>query len=309
VLKLMAPALFGVSVSQINLLLDTVIASFLPEGSVSWLYYSDRLVELPLGVFGVAAATVILPRLSRLHSGAAPAEFRATLDWGLRFVLLIAAPATLALVLIAEPVLTALFYDGTNMVRRDIEMAAFSLRAFALGLIAFMSIKVLASGFYSRQDTRTPVTIGIVAMVANMVLNLLFVFSITWWLTDGDFSAGVLATLALHPGAHAGLALASSGSAWLNAALLWRALKRVGLAPGLPWLQILRVVLACLAMAVALRWLAPAPEIWLAQDLGWRAGWLAFTIAVGASVYALAALATGLRPGALRHRPTSTGAP
>lgn len=281
VLKLMAPALFGVSVSQINLLLDTVIASFLPEGSVSWLYYSDRLVELPLGVFGVAAATVILPRLSRLHSGAAPARFRDTLDWGLRFVLLIAAPATLALVLIAEPVLTALFYDGASMVRRDIEMAAFSLRAFALGLIAFMCIKVLASGFYSRQDTRTPVTIGIVAMVANMVLNLLFVIPLHHYFRLG----------------HAGLALATALAAWLNAGLLLRGLWRAGVyRPGREWLRFAAVLgMANVAMALVLHWLLGWVQDWAALSFWPRAGAMLAVCGAGLLTYVAGLWLGGVR--------------
>src|SRR5690606_26958357 len=134
ILRLMGPAIFGVSVSQINLLLDTVIASFLPTGSVSWLYYSDRLSELPLGVFGVALATVILPSLSRQHARASAESFSRTLDWAIRMVLLVAVPAMIALVLIAEPILATLFHDGRQIDARDIAMSALSLQAYALGL-------------------------------------------------------------------------------------------------------------------------------------------------------------------------------
>ncbi|MAL99486.1 MAG: murein biosynthesis integral membrane protein MurJ [Alteromonadaceae bacterium] len=205
ILKLMAPALFGVSVSQINLLLDTVLASFLPTGSVSWLYYSDRLAELPLGVFGVAIATVILPNLSRSHASRSPEHFARTLDWAVRMVLLVAVPAGVALVLLAEPLLATLFHYG-EVTARDIGMSAQSLRAYSIGLVAFMLIKVLAPGFFARQDTRTPVKIGIIAMVANMVMNLALIL----------------------PLAHAGLALATALSAWLNAFLLWRGLRKDG---------------------------------------------------------------------------------
>ncbi len=210
ILKLMAPAIFGVSVSQINLLFDTVIASFLPTGSVSWLYYSDRLAELPLGVFGVAAATVILPSLSRQHIARSPAEFNATLNWAMGFVLLIAVPASVALAIIAEPLLTALFYDGVAFTQRDVAMSAWSLRAYALGVIAFMLIKVLAPGYYARQDIRTPVRIGVIAMVVNMVLNIAFVLPLHHY-----FSLG-----------HSGLALATTVAAFLNASLLYRGLRR-----------------------------------------------------------------------------------
>ena len=212
ILRLMAPAIFGVSVSQINLLLDTVIASFLPTGSVSWLYYSDRLAELPLGVFGVAAATVILPNLSRQHAAKSSEEFNAILDWAIRFVLLIAVPASIALIMIAEPLLAALFYDGSEIDQRDIVMAGFSLRAYALGVVAFMLIKVLAPGYFARQDTKTPVKIGLIAMAVNMVMNLIFVFVLHHYFTLG----------------HAGLALATSLAAFLNAGLLFRGLRRRG---------------------------------------------------------------------------------
>lgn len=288
VLSLMAPALFGVSVSQINLLLDTVIASFLPEGSVSWLYYSDRLVELPLGVFGVAAATVILPRLSRLYGGAAPGDFRATLDWGLRFVLLIAVPATVALVIIAEPVLTALFYDGDAMGRRDIAMAAASLRAFALGLIAFMCIKVLASGYFSRQDTRTPVTIGIIAIAVNMGLNLLLVFPLHHYCRLG----------------HAGLALSTALAAWVNAGLLLRGLWRADVyRPGREWLRFGAALTgANLAMTAALLGALAQVDDWAALAFLPRAAALAGCCAAGLLAYLAGLWLGGIRLDHLRLR-------
>jgi len=287
-LALMAPAMFGVSVSQINLLLDTVIASFLPEGSVSWLYYSDRLVELPLGVFGVAAATVILPRLSRLHSGATPAEFRATLDWGLRFILLIAVPATVALFLLAEPVLAALFYDGGGLDRRDIAMAAASLRAFVIGLIAFMCIKVLAAGYFARQDTRTPVRIGIGAMAVNMVLNLLLVFPLHHY-----FGLG-----------HAGLALTTALAAWVNAGLLLRGLWRSGVwRPERTWRRFaLALVGANLLMAATLVAVLLQVEDWMALAFVPRAAGLAACCAAGLAAYGAGLWLGGIRPRDLRLR-------
>jgi len=288
VLKLMAPALFGVSVSQINLLLDTVIASFLPEGSVSWLYYSDRLVELPLGVFGVAAATVILPRLSRLHSGAAPAQFRDTLDWGLRFVLLIAVPATVALVLLAAPVLTTLFYDGDRIDRHDIAMAAASLRAFVLGLIAFMCIKVLASGYFARQDTRTPVVIGITAMAVNMGLNLLLVFPLHHYFRLG----------------HAGLALSTALAAWVNAGLLLRGLWRAEVyRPGREWLRFAAALAAAnLAMATALLGALALVDDWTALAFLPRAAALAGCCGAGLLAYVAGLWLGGIRLHHLRLR-------
>ena len=211
ILKLMVPALFGVSVSQINLLLDTVLASFLPTGSVSWLYYSDRLAELPLGVFGIAIATVILPNLSAHRAAAREGKFSLTLDWAIRSVLLIGVPAAVALVLLAQPILITLFQYG-ELTAQDVTMSALSLQAYSLGLVAFMLIKVLAPAYYARKDTVTPVKIGIVAMVVNMVLNLLFVLPLMHYWNAG----------------HMGLALATSVAAFLNAGLLLRGLLRSG---------------------------------------------------------------------------------
>lgn len=211
VLKLMVPALFGVSIAQINLLLDTVIASLIADGSVSWLYYSDRLIELPLGVFGIAIATVILPTLSRQHTTASE-SYSQTLDWALRTVLLIAIPATVALIAMAKPIIATLFFHGKHFTYFDMLMSSYSLVAYALGLTAFMLIKVLVTGYFSRQDTRTPVKIGIRAMVANMALNLVFVVPLYWLWQLG----------------HVGLAFATSTSAFMNAFWLLRGLRKQG---------------------------------------------------------------------------------
>ena len=213
ILALMAPAIFGVSVSQVNLLLDTVLATFLPSGSVSWLYYSDRLAQLPLGVFGVAIATVILPNLSRYHALQSSDSYSLTLDWAIKTVLLLAVPSAAALILLAHPILTTLFFYGDVMTVRDMQMSAFSLRAYALGLVGFMLIKVLAPGFFARQDMTSPVRFGIIAMGANMLMNLLFVVPLHYWANIG----------------HVGLALATSLAAYVNAALLLLGLRRDGI--------------------------------------------------------------------------------
>jgi len=280
ILKLMLPALFGVSVSQINLLLDTLLASFLQTGSVSWLYYSDRLAELPLGVFGIAIATVILPSLSRRHAEKSTEHFSRTLDWAMRMVLLIGLPAAMALLVLAEPLIATLFHYG-EMTDRDVTMAAMSLRAYACGLLAFMLIKVLAPGYFSRQDTKTPVKIGIVAMVVNMVLNLILIW----------------------PLAHAGLALATTLSAFLNAGLLLRGLLKEGVfcwQPG--WFKwLMRVGLANILMIVFLLLLAGAPAQWLSFDIGQRVTNMTILVGGGAIVYALVLLVTGMRLRDLRH--------
>lgn len=222
VLALMAPAIFGVSVSQISLLLDTILATFLPTGSVSWLYYSDRLSELPLGVFGIAIATVILPNLSRHHAGQSNQAFSETLDWALKMILVIALPAAVALMLLAEPILVTLFYYGEVMTLRDMAMASLSLKAYAAGLIAFMLIKVLAPGFFARQDMRTPVRIGVIAMVLNMLFNLLLVVPLHKYWQVG----------------HLGLAVATSLSAFINAILLFISLRKKAIyQPSKGWLR------------------------------------------------------------------------
>jgi len=174
IVRLMIPALFGSSVAQINLLFDTFIASFLVTGSVSWLYYSDRLLEFPLGVFGIALATVVLPNLSEAHYKKGATHFNDTLRWAIQLSLLIAVPATFGLFLLAQPILSTLFEYGAFRAN-DSMMAAYSLMAYSLGLPAFVLIKILANGFYARQDTKTPVRIGIQAMVLNMLLNVVLV--------------------------------------------------------------------------------------------------------------------------------------
>nr|WP_280951233.1 murein biosynthesis integral membrane protein MurJ [Salinicola aestuarinus] len=277
ILRLMTPALFGVSVSQINLLLDTVLASFLVSGSVSWLYYSDRLVELPLGVFGIAIATVILPALSKRHAEQSREHFGRMLDWALRMVLLIGLPAALALMLLAEPLLVSLFHYGA-MTDHDVVMAARSLRAYALGLLAFMLIKVLAPGFFARQDTKTPVKIGIVAMFANMVMNLALIV----------------------PLAHAGLALATALSAFLNAGLLAAGLRREGVLQFQPgWGRYaIQVLGGCALMGAGLWWFCPEWHQWLAWGALERVGVLLALVVGGASLYFAWLAASGVR---LRH--------
>jgi len=285
VMTLMVPALFGVSVSQLNLLLDTVLASFLPTGSVSWLYYSDRLTELPLGVFAIAVATVIMPALSAHNAAQRAEDYARTLDWAVRCVLLVGVPAALALIVLAEPILIALFFYGA-LTERDIAMAAMSLRAYSLGLCAFMLIKVLAPGYYARKDMRTPVRIGIRAMVANMVMNLLFV--------------GLLVSTVGY--GHVGLALATSVSAALNAGLLWRGLQRDGVyrfSPG--WRSLgLRVVPACTVMLGVIVLLCPDREAWFALAAIERALAITGLCALGVAVYVLALWLGGMRPADLR---------
>ena len=280
ILKLMLPALFGSSVAQINLLLNTVLASFLVSGSVSWLYYSDRLVEFPLGIFGVALGTVILPKLSRQHADAETEGFSQTLDWALRWALLIGVPATVALIILSGPILSALFQYGA-FDARDVIMSAYSLMAFTLGLIAFMLIKVLAPGFYARKDIRSPVKYGLIAVGANTVLVLILVW----------------------PLAHTGLALATSLAALLNAGLLFINLRRRQIyQPRAGWGKFLaQLTAANLAMGLVLWFGAGNLEQWLIASARDRLWHLSGLIAAGGGTYLLAALAVGIRPRQLLH--------
>ncbi len=275
IFKLILPAIFGVSVSQINLLVDTLIASFLVTGSVSWLYYSDRLVEFPLGVFGIALATVILPNLSRKHAEGAGEAFAATLDWALRWVVLIAVPAAIGLMFLATPILATLFQYGA-FDAHGVAMSSLSLMAYALGLPAFVLVKILAPGFYARQDTRTPVRVGVIAMLANIVLNLALVF----------------------PLAHTGLALATSIAAWLNAGLLYRGLRKLDVCRPLPgWgLLWLRVLVAGGSMAAMLWWWRGELAQWIAWGIGDRVLALGSLVIGGAALYGLLLLLGGFRP-------------
>lgn len=279
VLRLMAPAMFGVSVSQINLLLDTVLASFLPTGSISWLYFSDRLVELPLGVFGVGIATVILPNLSRQVAKGGH-QFSHTIDWAIRMVLLIALPAALALIFLAKPLLYTLFqYD--KYTSEDVQMASLSLQAYALGLAAFMLIKVLASGFFARQDMKTPVRIGIIAMASNMLLNIAFVLPLHFLWQVG----------------HVGLALATAVSALLNAGLLLRQLiKQQLFLPLAGWLKfVAQLGFASTTMVVVLAvWSVVLPSFAGLEWLG-RTYYLSLMVVSGGVAYFVSLFAVGLR--------------
>jgi len=273
ILKLMVPALFGVSITQINLLLDTLIASFLATGSVSWLYYSDRLVEFPLGLFGIALATVILPSLSKNHAADDMESFSKSLDWGLKLVILIGAPASLGLMMLAEPMISTLFQYNEFGVH-DVAMAGRSLMAYSLGLLGFILVKILVPGFTSRKDMKTPVRFGIYAMIANMVLNLILVF----------------------PLAHAGLALATSLGAFFNASLLLVALLKSGVyLPSMGWrIYILRIILATAAMTALLYHFVDA-SLWLHWGIVDRAINLAMWIGLGGALYAAVLLLSGLR--------------
>ena len=285
--KLMLPTLFSSSVAQVNLLVGTAFASVLVDGSQDWLYYSDRLIEFPLGLFGVALGTVILPHLSRRHADADAAGYNASLDWGMRMSLLVGVPAALGLALLAEP-LTATIYNYGKFTAHDTRMSAISLTVMSVGIPGFMLSKVLAPAFYARQDTRTPMRAAIWTVVVNVALTV----AITWPLWRNGVA-----------GAHGGIAAAAGIAGLFNAWLLWRYLRRAGLhqpAPG--WGRyLLRMLVACAAMAAVVLGLRAWIGEWTALPAHLRVLWLLATVAAGAVAYAVAQLALGLRLRELRH--------
>jgi len=274
VLRLMLPAVFGVSVAQISVFVDTLFASFLQPGSLSWLYYSDRLTSFPLGVFGVAIATVILPHLAKKHAARATQEYSEALDWALKLVLLIALPAMLGIILLAKPLLTTLFAYG-KFTSHDVIMASKSLIGFALGVPAFMLVKILASGFYSRQNTKTPVKIAIIAMLANIILDAILIF----------------------PLKHAGLALATSMTSSLNAGLLlWTLLRQQFYVPCSPWKKFFCQLLgANLALVGVLLFTSWDSNSWINFTSFARVWHLAWTCALAVIVYAACLWLSGMR--------------
>jgi putative peptidoglycan lipid II flippase len=281
IVKLMIPALFGSSVAQINLLFDTFIASFLVSGSVTWLYFSDRLLEFPLGVFGIALATVVLPNLSEAHYKKGASHFNQTLQWAINLSLVIAIPATIGLFLLSQPILVTLFQYGAFQ-DNDSTMAAYSLMAYSLGLPAMILIKILASGFYARQDTKTPVRIGIQAMCLNMVLNVAFVLS----MLEYDFIAP-----------HVGLALATTASAYFNATMLALTLKKDSIIKTFEpfMLSALKILLGCSAMSLVILWLSPALDAWAQWRWFERIYQLAYLILPAILCYAVMLWIMGLR--------------
>lgn len=274
-LGLIGPSLLGVSVAQINMFLSTILASFLAAGSISWLYFADRLIEFPLGILGVALGTVILPKLSREHAERSPQAFSRTLDWALRWALLLGLPAALGLALLAGPLFATLFYSdafGAN----DVGMAGRALSAYGVGVLGFLGVKILAPGYYARAQTRVPVRIAMVAMLVNLVLSL----TLMW------------------PLGHAGLALATALAALVNAGLLLRGLLGEGIyrpEPGWPRL-LAQGCGAGLVMALLLRWGCPPTDAWLVLGQGARAMQLLTWIGLGALAYGVSLLALGVRP-------------
>ena len=283
ILKLMAPAVLGVSVAQISLLINTVFASFLPNGSVSWRYYADRLMEFPAGLLGAALGTILLPSLSKFHADAQPAEFSALLDWGLRLTLLLTLPAALALAILAVPLLSTLFQHGAFSAS-DVLQTRSALVAYSVGLVGLILVKVLAPGFYARQNIRTPVKIALFTLAITQLMNLAFI----GWLR------------------HAGLALSIGLASCVNAGLLYRALRRNGsYAPLAGWSVFFsKLLLALLVMGMVLWFGMGTNDAWLhmaALEKIWRI--TALVCSGGLAYFATLAL-LGFRLGDFRQHGT-----
>ena len=286
ILKLMLPALFGVSVTQINLLLNTFWASHLQDGAVSWLYSAERMTELPLGLIGVAIGTVILPSLSNTQSKQDMVSFRAMLDWATKVILLVGIPASIALCMLATPIIQTLFQHGEFTVY-DSQMTALALQCMSGGVISYMLIKVFAPGFYAQQDTKTPVRIGILTVFANMFLTIVLLGLFHWinWHAK-----------------HMALALASSGSALVNAILLYVALhKRNIYRFEAHWRKIAGQFLVANGVMTAVLWFGI--QYFDGTASTWhRVALLLVLCCLGAAAYAIALLAVGFRPHDLKHR-------
>lgn len=303
ILRLMIPTLFGSSIAQLNLLLDTVVISLLATGSQTWMYQATRFLELPLGVFGVALGTVILPALSRHHVAEDGAGFSRALDWGLRVTLLICVPAMCALLVLAEP-LVATFFQNGQYTAFDTHMTAIAIVALGAGVPAIALTRTVLPAFYSRQDTKTPVRAGVVALIVNMALNFLLIAVLFEAWAPADLKVMPwLDGIARLSGLHVGLAVASSLSNWLQFALLWRYLKRAGVYAQQPgWTtHWLRLILASVTMAAVLMagiWLWPD---WTTVHVVTRGWHLAALVTVGAAVYVAALFASGFRIENLRE--------
>lgn len=281
ILMLMLPALLGVSVSQVSLLINTIFASFLPHGSVSWLYYADRLMEFPSGLLGAALGTILLPSLSRLHATDQCQEFSALLDWGLRLTLLLTLPAALGLMLLATPLIATLFLHGA-FTAQDVLHTRSALVAYSVGLTGLILVKVLAPGFYARQDIRTPVKIALGTLLATQLMNLLFI----------------------GPLAHAGLALSIGLASCLNALFLYRGLVvREVYRPAAGWAVFMcKIALALAVLGVTLYFAMGPAQWWLEQPALARVLRLSAVVGVGVLVYFSTLAALGFRVADFRRR-------
>jgi putative peptidoglycan lipid II flippase len=274
VLKQMGPAVFGMSIGQISLLINTIFASFLVTGSVSWLYYADRLMEFPAGLLGVALGTVLLPSLSRHYADNSTDEYSRLLDWGLRLTMLLTLPAALALALLATPLITTLFHHG-EFSANDVWMTRNALIAYSVGLLGLILVKVLAPGFYARQNIKTPVKIALITLAATQLMNLAFII----------------------PLQHAGLALAIGLGACINAGMLYYKLRRHQIYQPQPgWGIFMMKISGALAMMGTILWFASGSDVsWLTDTAIVRGVRLAGVVIIGAASYFVTLWLLGFR--------------
>lgn len=277
ILKLMGPAVLGVSVAQISMITNTIFASFLKTGSVSWLYYADRLMEFPTGVLGVALGTILLPSLSKAYAGKDESEYSQLLDWGLRLTFILAAPAAVALAVLATPLVTALFHYG-KFTPTDVAMTQQALIAYSVGLLGLILVKILAPGFYARQNIKTPVKIAVFTLVVTQLMNGLFIFVL--------------------PLGHAGLALAIGLGACVNASLLYYHLRQHKIyQPQAGWaIFLLKLLLALIVMAVALYFAMGDTSAWLHYGLFKRLIYLSGLVTLGGVSYFATLMLLGFKP-------------
>jgi putative peptidoglycan lipid II flippase len=281
IMKLMGPAVFGVSIAQISLLINTIFASFLVTGSVSWLYFADRLMEFPTGLLGVALGTILLPSLAKSFADKSDDEYSRLLDWGLRLTFMLALPAAVALAVLAVPLITSLFHYGA-FTDNDVWMTRQALMAYSLGLLGLILIKVLAPAFYSRQNIKTPVKIALFTLVVTQLMNLAFI----------------------GPLQHAGLALAIGLGACINAALLYYHLRRANIyQPQVGWGKfMLKLALAVSLMAAVLIYAIGANAVWLTYAILPKLLHLAGLVVLGAGVYFGVLWLCGIRVRDFMHR-------
>ncbi len=277
ILKLMGPAILGVSVAQISMITNTIFASFLDTGSVSWLYYADRLMEFPTGVLGVALGTILLPSLSKAYAGKDDGEYSQLLDWGLRLTFILAAPAAVALAVLAAPLVIALFHYG-KFTGHDALMTEQALVAYSVGLLGLILVKILAPGFYARQNIKTPVKVAIFTLIVTQLMNVLFVF-------------------VLHL-QHAGLALAIGLGACINAALLYYHLRKVNIYQPQPgWFVFMfKLFIALSVMGVVLYFAMGDTGAWLKFGLMKRLIYISGLVTLGGVSYFVTLLLLGFRP-------------
>jgi putative peptidoglycan lipid II flippase len=284
IMRLMVPVMIGSSVAQVSLLLNTNLSTHIGDGSVSWLYYANRLMEFPLGIFSIAIGTAILPTLSAQHATKSTERFSATLDWGLRTILLIGVPATLGLILLAGPLVASVYGYG-RFDARSVQMTSYALMAYGLGFMGFSMVKVLTPGFYARQETRLPVRFAITSLCIGMA-----------------FSLSLFAWSRFHPvpAAHVVLATSTTLTACINAGLLLWRLRRDGIyRPQAGWRGFGgRLLLANALMAAVILWLSGDLSIWLAAGWQWKAAHMSVLIVASIAVYFAALAGCGMR---LRH--------